>query len=161
MEEEKHHLSDDLKLRAVFHYIEFQNYSETSRIFICSRRSLGRWVERYLETGTVSKIERQSISYKIKKEHVKFIINIVKDNPSIHVDKLRELLLKKFKDLTISRQHLGSILRDNNITRKRATFEHFPKTYRGVERNEKEELKVFFKEIKKYKSRKSEMILFV
>lgn len=43
------------------------------------------------------------------------------------------------------------MLRDNNITRKRATFEHFPKTYRGLPREEKIELNNFFKEIKKFK----------
>lgn len=38
--------------------------------------------------------------------------------------------IQKFKDVDISRQYLSKILRDNNITRKRATFEHFPTTYR-------------------------------
>ena len=42
MEEEKHHLSDDLKLRAVYHYLEYENYNETSRIFVCSRRSCSK-----------------------------------------------------------------------------------------------------------------------
>ena len=45
--------STDLKLRAVLHYLTYQNYTETSNIFGVSRRSLGRWVIRYLETGTV------------------------------------------------------------------------------------------------------------
>ncbi len=76
--------------------------------------------------------------------------------------------IQKFKDVDISRQfwtkfkiiksktkflpwqYLSKILRDNNITRKRATFEHFPSTYRGQPRNEKEELKAFFKKISKF-----------
>ena len=58
--------------------------------------------------------------------------------------------IQKFKDVDISRQYLSKILRDNNITRKRATFEHFPSTYRGQPRNEKEELKTFFKKISKF-----------
>ena len=58
--------------------------------------------------------------------------------------------IQKFKDIDISRQYLSKILRDNNITRKRATFEHFPSTYRGQPRNEKEELKAFFKKISKF-----------
>jgi hypothetical protein len=53
-------------------------------------------------------------------------------------------LTNKFSDLSICRQYLSNIIRDNNITRKRETFEHFPKTYRGKDRNEKEELKAFF-----------------
>jgi transposase len=63
---------------------------------------------------------------------------------------LHQLLKDKFKDLDISRQYLSDIIRDNNITRKRATFTHFPKTLRGQERNEKNELKQFFKEVNKY-----------
>jgi hypothetical protein len=53
--------------------------------------------------------------------------------------------------LDISRQYLSDIIRDNNITRKRATFKHFPKTYRGNIRNEKEELKEFFDVINQFK----------
>ena len=52
--------------------------------------------------------------------------------------------------MSICRQYLSNIIRDNNITRKRATFEHFPKTYRGKNRNEKEELNAFFSVIKKF-----------
>ena len=40
---------------------------------------------------------------------------------------LQELLKNKFPKLDISRQYLSDIIRDNNITRKRATFKHFPK----------------------------------
>ena len=46
---------------------------------------------------------------------------------------------------------LLDIIRDNNITRKRATFKHFPKTYRGNIRNEQQELKEFFDVINKFK----------
>ena len=59
-------------------------------------------------------------------------------------------LHNKFTDISICRQYLSNIIRDNNITRKRATFEHFPKTYRSKDRNEKEELKAFFNVIKKF-----------
>ena len=57
---------------------------------------------------------------------------------------LHELLKIKFPKLDISRQYLLDIIRDNNITRKRATFKHFPKTFRGNIRDEKRELKEFF-----------------
>jgi len=64
---------------------------------------------------------------------------------------LQELLKSRFPKLDISRQYLSDIIRDNNITRKRVTFKHFPKTYRGNIRNEKEELKEFFDVINKFK----------
>jgi hypothetical protein len=53
---------------------------------------------------------------------------------------------QKFKDITISRQYLSKILRDNNITRKRATFEHFPTMSKeDNQENEKAELKELLK----------------
>ena len=64
---------------------------------------------------------------------------------------LHELLKTKFPKLDISRQYLSDIIRDNNITRKRATFKHFPKTYRGNIRNEQQELKEFFDVINNFK----------
>ena len=89
-------------------------------------------------------------SYKIKKEHIKFLKETIKNNNDIHIKVLFVLLKNKFPDLDISRQYIHDIIRDNNITRKKATFEHFPLTYRGEPRYEKAELKVFFKEIKKF-----------
>ena len=41
------HVSDDLKLRAVQHYLKNNNYDETSEIFVIPATSLKRWVERY------------------------------------------------------------------------------------------------------------------
>ena len=64
---------------------------------------------------------------------------------------LQQLIVNKYPTLQISRQYLSDIIRDNNITRKRATFTHFPKTYKGQIRNEKQELKDFFEVIKQYK----------
>lgn len=43
------------------------------------------------------------------------------------MEQLHKLTIDKFKNLDISRQYLSDIIRDNNITRKRATFKHFPK----------------------------------
>lgn len=46
------HLSDDLKLRAIQHYINTSNnYDKTAIIFDVPATSLKRWVERYNRTG--------------------------------------------------------------------------------------------------------------
>ena len=63
---------------------------------------------------------------------------------------MRELK-NKFPELNISRQYLSDVIRDNNITRKRSVFQHFPKTYRGNIRNEQQELKEFFDVINNFK----------
>ena len=136
--------SSDLKLKAVKYYYKVNNYSKVCEIFECSERSLKRWIERYEKYNTVDRIPRKEGSYKIKKEHIKFIKETIKNNNDIHIKVLFLLLKNKFPDLDISRQYIHDLIRDNNITRKRATFEHFPKTYRGEPRDEKAELKAFF-----------------
>ena len=142
--------SSDLKLKAIKYYNKINNYAEVCRIFECSERSLKRWVERYEKYKTVDRKERKLGSYKVTKEHVKFIKEQLKKNNDIHIKILYEVIKNKFPDFDITRQYLHDIIRDNNITRKRVTVKHFLKTYRGEERNEKEEIKQFFNEVKKF-----------
>jgi transposase len=59
-------------------------------------------------------------------------------------------LLDKFPENILNRQYIHEIIRDNNITRKRATFIHFPKTFRGEPRDHMKELDTFFNAIKNY-----------
>ena len=142
--------SSDLKLKAVKYYYKVNNYAEVCKIFECSERSLKRWIERYEKYKTVDRKPRQQGSYKINKNYIKFIKETLKKNNDIHIKVLYLLLKNKFPDLDISRQYIHDLIRDNNITRKRATFEHFPLTYRGESRDEQAELQAFFKEIKKF-----------
>jgi len=135
--------SSDLKLKAIKYYNKINNYAEVCRIFECSERSLKRWIDKYEKYKNVDRKEREQGSYKLKTEHIKFIKEQLKKTNDIHMKFLHQLIKDKFSDLEISRQYLSDIIRANNITRKRATFEHFLKTYRGEERNEKEELKNF------------------
>jgi len=84
-------------------------------------------------------------------KHINFIKRTIKNKPDILLKKLHVLLKSKYKGLDISRQYLSIVLRDNNITRKRATFSHFPKTLRGKPRSERRELNKFFNVVKKFK----------
>ena len=141
----------DLKLKAVNYYHKINNYVRVCEIFECSERSLKRWVERYDKNKNVNRKTRKLGSYKLEKQHIQFIKETLRKHSDIQMNFLQELLKSKFPKLDISRQYLSDIIRDNNITRKRATFKHFPKTYRGNIRNEKEELKIFFDVINKFK----------
>ena len=143
--------SPDLKLKAVKYYKKVNNYTKVCNIFECSERSLKRWIEKYNQNENVERKNRKQGSYKVKKEHIKFIKDTLKKNNIIHMKHLQQLIVNKYPTLQISRQYLSDIIRDNNITRKRATFAHFPKTYKGQIRNEKQELKYFFEVIKQYK----------
>ena len=56
----------------------------------------------------------------------------------------------KYPNFNITSQHLGIVLRDNNITRKRTKHQHFPKIRYGIETNKNNELRTFYNEINKY-----------
>ena len=141
----------DLKLKAVNYYNKINNYVKVCEVFECSERSLKRWVERYDKNKNVNRKTRKLGSYKLEKQHIQFIKETLRKHSDIQMNFLQELLKSKFPKLDISRQYLSDIIRDNNITRKRATFKHFPKTYRGNIRNEQQELKEFFDVINKFK----------
>ncbi len=88
-------------------------------------RSLKRWVERYDKSKNVNRKTRKLGSYKLEKQHIQFIKDTLRKHSDIQMNFLHELIKHKFLKLNISRQYL-SVIRDNNITRKRATFKHFP-----------------------------------
>jgi len=140
----------DLKIKAVNYYHKINNYVKVCEVFECSERSLKRWVERFDKNKNVDRKTRKLGSYKLEKQHIQFIKETLRKHSDIQMNFLQELLKSKFPKLDISRQYLSDIIRDNNITRKRATFKHFPKTYRGNIRNEQQELKDFFDVINKF-----------
>jgi ribosomal protein S19 len=47
------------------------------------------------------------------------------------MEELHKIVKNKYKDFDITPQHLGQVLRDNNITRKRTRHEHYPKERYG------------------------------
>ena len=142
--------TSDLKLKAVNYYNKIKNYIKVCEIFECSERSLKRWVERYNKNKNIERKPRKQGSYKLKKQHIQFVRKTLKNHSDIQMNILHEQIKQQFPDLDISRQYLSDIIRDNNITRKRATFQHFPKTYRGNVRDEKQELKDFFDVINRF-----------
>jgi hypothetical protein len=66
------------------------------------------------------------------------------------MEELVKIIKKKYNDFDITPQHLGQILRDNNITRKRTRHEHYPKERYGKLTDHKKDLKNFYKEVSKY-----------
>ena len=51
------HKSEDYKLSAVQYYLENEiSYAETCRIYKCSERSLKRWIQRYQNEGSITKL---------------------------------------------------------------------------------------------------------
>ena len=100
------HKTEDYKLSAVKYYLKRKNTQErTCKIFECSPRSLKRWTARYIKDKTIKRYNRKSISYKVKKEHVKFILDEVNKNKTITMNDLLSKLKDKYPALKISRYH--------------------------------------------------------
>jgi transposase len=145
------HKSQDYKLSVVKHYlVSDKTQEEVCEIFGCSSRSLMRWVERYENTGSIERKNRKPVAYKVKKEHLKFIVKELKSNPTITMEDLLALLKNKFDELELSRRHLAQVVKDNYISLKQTRIRHEPEKRFGKQVNINKNLKEFYKEIKKY-----------
>ena len=145
------HKSEDLKISAVEYYLDTnKTQEEVCNIFKCSVRSLMRWVERYENEDSIKRHNRKPISYKVKKEYVKFALDEMKKNNTITIEVLLSKLKDKFKDLELTRRHLADIIKDNNVSLKLTHIRHEPNKRFGKDININEKLKEFYKEIKKH-----------
>lgn len=145
------HKTEDYKLSAVKYYLNNNvSLDDICEIFDCLKQSLYRWVKRYEELEEIKRLSRKPKSYKITKEQVKYAIQKLKENEQITMEELHKIIKKKYKDFDITPQHLGQVIRDNNITRKRTRHEHYPKERYGKPTDIKKELKAFYKEVSKY-----------
>ena len=146
------HKSEDLKITAVKHYLSTnKTQEEVCEIFKCSPRSLMRWVDKYKKKGSIKRNSRKPIAYKVKKEHVKFILIKINKNKTITTKDLLAQLKDKFPKLELTRQHLTRIIRDNNITLKQRRWRHEPVKRFGKPVDIKKQLKEFYKTVAKYK----------
>jgi transposase len=138
------HKTEDYKQSAVDYYLVGDNtQEEVCQIFKCSVRSLMRWVEKFENDGEIKRHNRIPISYKIKKEHITFILKELKNNKTITID---DLLSK----LNITRRHISRIIKENYISLKLTKIRHEPIKRFGKDINIKEKIKDFYNEIKNY-----------
>ena len=145
------HKSEDYKLSAVKYYLKSkQSQEEICDIFNCSPRSLKRWTARYIKDKTIKRYNKKPISYKVKKEHVKFIMDEVSKSKTITMDDLLCKLKDKYKNINITSRHLSRIIRDNNITLKLTRYRHEPIKRFGKPIEINKNIKEFYKEVRKY-----------
>lgn len=145
------HKSTDYKLTAVKYYLKGKSsLDEVCHIFNCSPKSLYRWVKRYESIKTLQRQNRKPISYKIIKQQLKYAITLLNKNEQITMKELSSKVKKRYKTFSITSQHLGKVIRDNNITRKRTKHKHYPKIRHKNLTNLKEDLKRFYNEVIKY-----------
>ncbi len=62
-------------------------------------RSLLRWTKRYEDENEIKRHNREPISYKVKKEHITFILKELKNNKTITIDDLLAKLSNKYSKL--------------------------------------------------------------
>ena len=83
------HKSEDYKITAINYYLtEDTTQEEVCKIFKCSVRSLLRWVDRFQEEEEIKRHNRKPVAYKVKKEHVKFILEELKKNKTITLEEI-------------------------------------------------------------------------
>lgn len=59
----------------------------------------------------IKRYNRKPIAYKIKKEHVSFLLNEIKNNKVITMNDLLKKLKDKFKNISITRIHLMNVIK--------------------------------------------------
>ena len=144
--------SNDYKLSAVNYYlVENISQDEVCKIFKCSRRSLMRWVNRYKTDGNVDIHYKKPIAYKVKNEHVYFLLQEIKKNKTITIEDLLYLLKNKYPNVDLNKSHINRIIQDNNITLKITRIRHEPVKRFGKDIDINVNIKTFYEEIKKYK----------
>ena len=104
-----------------------------------------RWVDKYKSTNNITRKKRDYKAYKITNSHISFIKQQLKDDKTITMDELLSKLKTKYSDLTLSRVHLGRIVRDINITLKQTRLRHVPKTRYKKSIVIKNQIKEFYK----------------
>ncbi len=145
------HKSEDYKIVAVKYYNKSnKSMDDVCNIFNCKKQSLSRWIKRYNTQHNIKRNSRQSISYKIKNKHIQYAKELLKDEKHSTMEALKKKIKERYNDFNVTSQHLGKVIRDNNITRKRTKTSHYPKTRYGTETNLKEDLNKFYKEVDKY-----------
>ena len=117
------HKSTDYKHAAVKHYLNVShNLLETSRVMGCNNKTLGKWVARYQETGRIDRLNRDAVSCKITENQVNYAVNYLCEHQTMA--ELHAIMLERYPDFNITPQHLGQVIRNNNLTHKRTKHRH-------------------------------------
>lgn len=149
------HKSKDTKKLAIEYYKNNKlSYKEVASIFQIGEKTLRRWIKRFNEEQSLDRKNKEPISYKITQNQVKYLLKLVKLYPTLSIRLLWSKMNEKFDDFNISESQVRRVIRDNNITRKRTRFRHYPETRYNKPIDLNNLMKIFYKEIDKYKLNK-------
>jgi len=147
------HKTEDYKISAVKYYLnndKGDGYKKTCKIFDCKKSTLRDWIKRYNSSKNLTRRNRKPISYKITKPQVKTALELLKKNEQLTMNELAFDMKQKYPTFDITPQHLGQVIRDNNITRKRTRHEHFPKERYKKPIEKQTELNKFYSRVKQF-----------
>jgi len=140
--------SADYKETAVQYYlVEDRTQEDVCKIFKCTPRSLMRWVERYKKEGNVNIHHRKPVAYKVKNEHVKLLLDEIKQNKTITLQELLHKLKEKYKDIDLTTTQIFRVIRDNNITLKMTRIRHEPIKRFGKDIDINSKIKEFYEAV--------------
>lgn len=139
----KHHTTD-FKLSAVKLYLKLNSIRKVSELLDCSKSTLQRWIERYLEFGNVDRKENKDRESIITKSILKYITKLISKNPAITLSKIKKKINKKY-DVNISTSYLFYIIKYTlNLTHKQLRFKYYPEKKLATLKEDKIK---FYKEI--------------
>lgn len=72
------HKSSETRKLAIEYY--FKN--KVSRIFQVGEKTFKRWLKQYRDDNSLERKSRPAVSYKVQEKHVKYILTLVKKNPT-------------------------------------------------------------------------------
>jgi transposase-like protein len=150
--DKKKHVTPEMKIKAINYYLENDiSEQKLTNIIGVNVRTFRRWLSNYNSGISLKRQNRESVSYKIKQKHVAYSLKIIKKNQHISIKKLWLKLKAKYSDFNITEEHLGIVIRNNNITRKRTKIRHYPETRYGKPVDQKKQLSLFYSAVSKFR----------
>lgn len=146
------HRSLDLKEAVVAYYerLEKPSMERTAKTFAIPKETVRRWVSRKKSTGSTKYLYRGSMSYKVEKQHVDFIKELIQRKKDIYMHEVKQAIEERFPGFTITPQHISNIVQDFPFSRKLWTKRHYPQTRYGRELNLERDKAAFFAELRKF-----------
>eukprot|EP00835_Amoeboradix_gromovi_P005003 NODE_432_length_8732_cov_0.302907.p2 type:complete len:391 gc:universal NODE_432_length_8732_cov_0.302907:2320-1148(-) len=143
------HKSKDFKEAAINHYLNVSNnVSETARVMGCNNKTLRRWIARHEQhggaEGALDRQNRDAVSYKITENQVIYAVNHLREHQTMSMKELHAIMLGKYPNFNVTPQHLGKVIRNNNLTRKRTKHGHYPKIRYRRETDLRQDLRNFY-----------------
>ena len=146
----KHKSSETRKLDIEYYLKNKVSQSEVSKIFQVSEKTFKRWLKQYRDNNSLERKSRLAVAYKVREYHVKYILKLVKKNPTWSIQMYMSNIKEKYSDFEISNSQLSRVIRDNNLTRKRTRTRHYPETRYNKPIDFKKEMKIFYEKVDKF-----------